>query len=217
MALGLRTESASGDFAAIVKYDAKAGRMFRVDREQDGAGNWISSNVDITTPAPSFIIDLAGIEVGYISFVGQPDFKMVPLGFPLPQRPAGVDANGKAAYNQGFRVRIFSPKALGGVREWAATAKCVLSAMDGLHSAFEAAPESKKGLLPVVCLETTTPVTSGQGAKKSTNYAPVMKIVKWVERPSDFPAANNEPSTISGESKSAPAPAPVVEDNDTDF
>jgi hypothetical protein len=52
MALGLQTESSGGgDFTPIIKFDARAGRMFRVDREQDASGSWNTENVEVN-PCP---------------------------------------------------------------------------------------------------------------------------------------------------------------------
>jgi hypothetical protein len=80
MALGLST-GGSGDYKEIVKYDARAGRMFRVDR--DGAGT--KTPIDITNEKPKFIIDFGRIEVGWMRFAAgvAPDVAVVPLG----QRP----------------------------------------------------------------------------------------------------------------------------------
>ena len=47
MALGLNTSSAGGDFIPHVRYDARAGRLFRADRAQDSDG-WKTTMVDIS-------------------------------------------------------------------------------------------------------------------------------------------------------------------------
>lgn len=184
MALGINTNSEGGEFKNIIKFDARAGRFFRVDRAQDSSGQWNKNDVDITNGI-SFIMDLASIEVGWASFAGGvPDFKLVKVGEPLPPRPAGVDDKGKPAYKQGFRCPIKLAKSCGGdAREWAHTAKVVLGAVDDIHNAFLAAPEAKQGKLPVIRCSSTRAVKSGQ----STNYAPVLEIAQWVERPSDLP------------------------------
>jgi len=76
MGLGLKISSGGGDFLPIVKYDARAGRMFRVDKV-DG----ISTPVDITKKFKA-VFDFENVEVGYINFAtgSAPDFVMVPLG-----------------------------------------------------------------------------------------------------------------------------------------
>jgi len=190
MALGIQTESTAGDFTPIMKYDAKAGRFFRVDRTQDSAGNWQTDNVEITNGI-AFILDFATIEVGWINFNAgsAPDFRLVPLGQPLPAKPGDN-------YKQGFRSRIKLAKSCGGdVREWAHTAKIVLGQVDGLHSAYLAAPESKQGKLPVIQCHGTVPVKTGSGAKSSTNYQPQIFIASWIDRPADMPLKNGNGAT----------------------
>jgi hypothetical protein len=83
---------------------------------------------------------------------------------------------------------LFSEKNLDGVRVWSTNAKCVLTAIDELYVAYKAAPESAQGKLPVVQMTDVLPVkTNGKDATgkpvSSTNYAPVFKILQWVDRP----------------------------------
>ena len=199
MALGLNTSTSGADFIPHIRYDARAGRMFRADRAQAADGRWETTMVDITTPPPQFIMDLAQIEIGWLSYAGgAPDLRMVPFGTVLPPVPS-------KDHKQGFRVRLYAPKLLGGLREFASSAKVVIAAMDALHSAHEAASERGHGLVPVVCFAGTTPVTTKTPQGSSTNYAPVFRIEKWVPRPADLPmdaAATTAPPTPT-----APAPA----------
>src|SRR5689334_13193488 len=131
MALGLNTGSTGGgDFLPLITWDARAGRMFRRDRTQ-GPNGWETQSVDITMDRPRFAIDMGGISVGFIAFLPTgPDFHLAPLGSPLPTKPT-------KDHKPGFRVRV-AGKALGGVREFSASAKSVLSSVDDLHSKFEA-------------------------------------------------------------------------------
>jgi hypothetical protein len=148
--------------------------MFKVERTQ-GAAGWESERVDITSPPPAFAVDMGSIEVGWIMFgMGAPDFRMVPLGAPLPAQPS-------KEHKQGFRVKL-AGRVLDGVREFAQTAKCVLAAMDELHSAFLEAPEARAGKIPVVRLSGTTPIVSKGGGQTSTNYKPVFEIIAWTGR-----------------------------------
>lgn len=197
MALGLNTSTSGADFIPHIRYDARAGRMFRADRAQGTDGRWETTAVDITIPPPQFLMDLAQIEIGWLSYAGgTPDLRMVPFGTALPPQPS-------KDHKQGFRVRVYAPKLLGGLREFASSAKVVISAMDALHSAYEAAPEHSQGLVPVVSLVGTTPVTSKTPQGSSTNYAPVFRIEKWVARPADLPIG--APAAPAA----APAPAPA--------
>lgn len=175
MALGLNTESTGGDFLPIIKYDSRAGRIFRVDRA-DG----ISTPHDITAKFKA-VVDFEHIEVGYINFAtgGAPDFVVVPLGEPMPQRPS-VD------HKQGFRLTLKLGKESGGdVRELASVAKVALQGIDDLHNAYEAGKAQNAGKLPVIALKDVVAVTT-EGKQKTTNYKPVFEILQWVPRPEDL-------------------------------
>lgn len=60
MALGLSTGGGGGDIKPFVKYDAKAGRLFRADRHQQSDGTYASESVEITSVA-QMVMDLANI------------------------------------------------------------------------------------------------------------------------------------------------------------
>ena len=205
MGLGLQTEAGgAGGYNQILKYDARAGRTFRVDREQDSTGQYASVNVDVTQGFQA-VMDLAHVQVGWAAFRAgmAPDFRLVALGQAMPARPEGVDEKTKKPiYGQCFKVMLKLGKSSGGdVRELASSARVVIGAIDALHTAFEAAPEAKAGKLPVVSLKSTTPVVSGNGAQKSTNYAPVFEIVKWVDRPAELVAGGAAAAPTAKESE----------------
>lgn len=191
MALGLVTESSGGgDFTPLIKYDARAGRVFKTDRTQDGGGNWNTDQVDITQGFAT-VMDLENVEVGYAYFAAgtAPIWSMVPLGSPLPPRPEGVDDKGKPRFKQTFRMKVKLSTKLGGdVRELASQAKVVISAIDALHSQFEAEKGAHPGQLPIVSLLSTIPVKTGGGAggQSSTNYQPVFEITTWISRPPEL-------------------------------
>ena len=189
MALGLSVGSGGGNFLPIVKYDARAGRMFRVDRE-DG----VSTPVDITRNFKA-VIDFEALEVGYINFDtgSAPDFVMVPYGSTLPAKPSDK-------HRQGMRLTLKLAGELGGdVREIAGTSAALIKGMDSLHDEYLAGVGANAGKLPVVVLADTVAVESGSGAKKSTNSPPVFEITGWVKRPGDLGAKE--------QTAAAPAPA----------
>ena len=180
MSLGLNIGGNAADIVPRVRFDARVGRLFRADRVLAADGRWTTEPFDISQPAPTFIMDIAGLKVGWLAFGPTgPDHRLVPLGEALPPQPS-------KDHKQGFQVRIYAERLLGGVREFASTAKVVISAMDALHSAFEAAPERAQGLVPVVSVAGTTPVTTRTPQGSSTNYAPVFRIDKWVPRPAEL-------------------------------
>ena len=198
MALGLTQPT--GDLFPIVKYDARKGAFFRVDRRQQAAnGTWKS--VPVPWSDPTFLADLHHIEVGWISFAsGRPDLRLVPLGAELPEKQDSTDAK------QGFRLMIKLPASEGGdIRHFSHTGIGVVKAFDELHDRFLEAPESKdESKVPVVSVADVKPVKTRQGA---VNYAPEFVITKWVERPDDF-----HPDHV------VPEPQPQVEpDSDDEY
>ncbi len=213
MALGLNTGSdggSGGQFTPVVKYDARAGRIFRVDREQGGDGSWDTKNVEITNGFTA-VMDLENIEVGWALFRAgvMPSLAMSKLGTAMPDKPSDK-------HKQGFRINMKLGKASGGdVREMAATAKCVLAGVDTLHTDYEAGKKDNPGKLPVVVLDSTISiVTEGKdkdGNKQtSTNYQPVWKIKSWIDRPAELGGAGKadvpEPEPVKAE-----APAGTVD------
>jgi hypothetical protein len=189
MAFGINLDSVSGNITPIVKYDARAGRMQRVDRE-DG----ISTPHDITNNFRA-VFDLENVEYGWLAFSASgPDFKLVRLGEALPAKPS-------ENHRQGVRLRLKLAADCGGdVRELATVARVALRGLDELHTRYEAEKANHgPGELPIVTLAKTIPVTSGSGAQKSTNYQPVFEIEAggWAPRPADLPP-KAAPSAASG-------------------
>lgn len=183
MTLGLNYNTGGGgDITPFVKYDARAGRFFRNDRSQDSSGNYTNAAVDITSTFKA-IIDLENIEVGFLKFAAgsAPEFMLVRLGDPMPQKPAD------AKWKQGARIMMKLHASCGGdIRETSSNAAAFLKGIDDLHTTYETQKVANAGKLPIVTLKITIPVTSGSGDKKSTNYQPVFEIVGWAVRPVDL-------------------------------
>lgn len=189
MALVNVSEGGGGAFFPIVKFDARAGRLFRVDKDQSG-----SNPVDITRTFKA-VFDFENVEVGYILFAagGAPDFKMVPYGAPMPAKPT-------ADHKQGVRLHIKLAPACGGdVREMSGTSGAFLRGINAAHDEYLKGAAANPGKLPILVLEDTIGVESGSGARKSTNYQPVFTISGWAPRPSD----------MTGTKASAPQPEPT--------
>lgn len=158
---------AAGDFVPYVKYNAKAGRWYTKTDNGD----------EIEVANMTAIFDLAQIKTGWLLFSegAAPD---------TVWDNGSVAAQPSPQHKRGFSVNAFSPKELGGVREFSSSSNSAIIAIKELHEAFEAAPEAAKGLVPVVKCESVLPVKS----KFGTNYQPVLKITKWVPRPEALPA-----------------------------
>lgn len=214
MALGISAGGGSGEIKPFIKYDARAGRMFRIDRSQNASGQYESNDVDISQDC-TFVADLANIRVGWINYSPQgPVKRMVVLGqAAIPPRPEDKGTDGKPLFKQGFEFTVLLSKAHGGgpAREFGSAAGCVIEAVDALHDAFMAAPEHAAGKLPIVKMVKTSAVKSGQ----STNYKPTFEISGWVDRPdglpapaiSNAPASTTPPATGSTQAE-PPAQAP---------
>lgn len=219
MGLGIQSSSGGGEFKPYVKYDAKAGRMFRNDRTQKADGTWDSAQVDITRGA-AFIADFENIRVGWLAYSATGvQRRMAVLGKEaIPPKPTDVGADGKPLFKQGFELTIQLGNSIAGAqgaaaRDFSSTAGCVIEAVDALHDAFLAAPESKQGKLPIVRLNDTHPVKSGQ----STNYKPDFEIVGWKDRPAEMAtetvaaAAAPAPATAAPSTGSTQAPPPAAQ------
>lgn len=214
--------SEGGDFLPIVQYDARAGRMFRRDRVDNGQG-FENEQIDITAIFKA-MVDFENIEVGWIVFTpgSAPDFRLVPMGAQLPDRPSPNHKNG-------IRFMLKLSKECGGekpIREIAGTSKAFLSGVEAVYAQYLKERDKYQGKLPVLMLEKTTPVKTGTGERSSTNYHPTFKISGWAPRgdlvfepkatvPSQasqvLAATATAPST--GSTRAAP-PAPEMVDND---
>lgn len=219
MALGLQS-GGGGDFdrTPIIKYDARAGRIFRIDRSQDSGGTWQTDQVEITNGFQA-VMDLENIQVGWLNFPagGAPSMVLVKLGEALPPKPADGS-------KQGFRVLMKLGKSSGGdLREMASNAGVSIAGMDALHTAYTTGLKDNAGLLPVVALSTTTAVTkAGKDkdgkAQSSTNYQPVWGIVKWVSRPAELGGGEAENQTKEAEKPMPPkAEAKALVNADDEF
>ncbi len=215
MGLGLSTTSGGGggEIQPYINYDAKAGRMFRVDRIQDSSGAWATDKVEITNTV-QMVMDIPNTNVGYINYTAQgPVRRFVKWGEPLPPRPDDKNAEGKPAFKDGFEIQLLLDKASGGgvPRVFGSAARCVIEAVDSLVDAYKAAPESQVGKLPVVKIAEVQPIKTGQ----STNYKPTFVIVNWIDRPAALsgaatttmpPAARMAPPSTGSTVVAPPAP-----------
>lgn len=185
----LAPAAGGGDFNDIIKYDARAGRIFRVDRADSGE----KTTVDITRSFKA-IFDFENVEVGWmlLAIGGAPDFRMVPYGAAMPARPT-------PEHKQGIRMKVKLHASCGGdIRELAGTANAFLTGINAVHDAYLAGAGANPGKLPVVVLEDTVGIESKGKGQKSTNYQPVFAIAGWAPRPADMvadaPAATAKPA-----------------------
>jgi len=234
MAFGMRSPSA-GEFTEIIKYDARAGRLFRIDYDPTSREK---TQVDITVPPPRFAVDFGTMKIGYAHFAPTgPDFRMVPEGQPLPEQPLDRDAEGKLKFKPAVCLKTYG-KILLGLRDFSPAANTVLESLEDLHYKFLAAAEAQVGKIPIVELTKTIPVQVGRGARQTTVYTPCFVVVGWTDRvpemgPRTVPAPLGAPRTsappvaavrdLEPQGVTAPRPLPTtsgggaIEDNEMPF
>jgi len=164
--MGLNIAQSSGDFLPYVKYNGKAGRWYV---KKDDA------EVEVTNPV--FVADFDNIKTGWFMFMeGQaPSITLDPdLQNPAP-KPSDK-------HKRGFAVQLFSKNQFGGVVELNGASMHLSNAINELYEQYE--KDRKPGQLPVVACTGTTPMKDKMG----TNYRPIFKIEKWVDRPAEFDA-----------------------------
>ena len=212
MALGLSTVGGGdgGGIKPYISFNAKAGRMYRIDRVQGSDGNFSSEEHEITDIV-QFVADLANIRVGWMHFSSQgPVRRMVTLGKePIPARPEEKDEKGKYVFKQSFEIDLLLNKDSGGgpARIFSSSAAMVIDAMDKLHDTYSGTPEAKAGKLPVVKVASVTPIKSAHG----TNYQPTFQIVSWVDRPAALAAeGTTAPAATPPSTGSTVAPPPAA-------
>jgi hypothetical protein len=203
---GFSTEtSQGGDFLPILKYDARAGRFFRVDRIDTGSG-FVGESADITAQFKA-VVDFDNVECGWIDFQpgSAPSFALVPMGSKLPDRPTPRHKNGVR-----FMVKL-AKECTGpdgkAIREVAGTSKAFLSGIEAAYVEYQKFKGQNPGKLPVLTLVKTMPIKTGSGEKSSTNYHPVFAIAGWVPRGdlTPHPKANGGGQAAAQPAQVAPA------------
>ena len=176
--------SSGGDFLPVLRYDARAGRFFRVDRVDAGQG--FQSVLTDITDGIKFVADIENIEVGWINFQpgSPPSFALVPMGQRLPDRPTEQHKNGVRFWSSSPR-NAPDRKARQYARSWVPR-RAFLSGVEAAYLEYQKYRDANKGKLPVLTLERTVPIKSG--GVSSTNYSPVFSMAGWVPR-GDLPAA----------------------------
>jgi len=186
-------------FLPFVKYDSRAGRMFRVDKKADGS----TENVDITRSFKA-LVDLENVETGWMHFAAgaAPIYALSRHDEPNPPKPV-------AEAKEGVRLVLQLGAACGGdVREISSNAKSMLVGISDLHSAYEAGLKDNPGKLPIVVLSDTKPVVTTGKNGSSTNYMPVFEIVGWAPRSSQLvwsPKGNTVMEAAAPAAPEAPA------------
>lgn len=203
------------DRLPVLAYNAKAGRLFLLDRKQQADGDWVTVKTDVTMAQPAFAVDFGRLETGWIHFSNvAPQWSMAFYGQMMPAQPdsPGFTAAGKALrFKAGFRIPVIS-QAIGGVREFAGNAGALINGMNELHTQFEESPDARAGKIPLVKMTNVIEVRAGQ----ASNFQPVFTILRWVERPADLlgprvvPPPGAQAAALRPPVPSAPAAHPLA-------
>ena len=174
----LNITSSGGDFDPYVKYNAKSGRWYFKDGDEEKE-----------VEKPTFVADFDNIKTGWMLFLeGQAPDKVFDVNLTEPA-PKPSDQ-----HKRGFVVRLFSEKSFNGVVELSATSMHMCNSINELYEQYDA--DKKDGKLPVVSFTGSTPMKD----KFGTNYKPNFKIEKWVDRPEAFSTSNDAVETATPES-----------------
>jgi hypothetical protein len=127
------------------------------------------------------VFDLANIKTGWCLFTegGAPEWVMDASLEAPAARP-----DGEGQWKRGFKVHIFSKAAFGDeepVAEWATNGAGATMSIQALYAEYEAAGD-KAGQVPVVEFSGSVPTKLGKGS----TTIPTLKIVSWVDRPSEL-------------------------------
>jgi hypothetical protein len=223
MTMGIRDTLGApkvGDWLPIVKFDALAGRFWKVDKDAAGLpalGDLIGKSI---------AVDFASAEIGWMRFGPQgPIRHMAPVGCPPVPMPDEVDDKNKPTFRPGFYLRVCG-QAVDGVREWCSTTGVLVDTFDLLWAQYEAAPQALTGQIPLIVVSGATPTVKGAGARRTTTYMPIVSITGWVDRPDSLGprtvvlsppqpaatngAANHPPQQTAPAATPAPQPAPTI-------
>jgi hypothetical protein len=178
--MGLNIVSTGGDFDPYAKYNAKSGRWY-----------YKNGDDEVEVADPKFVPDFENIKTGWMLFLeGQAPDRVMDKDLSTPaDKPSDQ-------HKRGFLLRLFSPKSFNGIVELSATSMHLCNAMNSLYEEYEAGKATNAGKLPVVKFTGSTPSKD----KFGTNYKPNFEIDGWVDRPEEF---DNKPANDA-----QPAPAP---------
>jgi hypothetical protein len=177
----------SGNYRAILKYNAKAGRW--AYRNSDG---------EMEIAAPTFVMDLYNTATGWAAFrEGE-----------APERAFDPEPGVRAARTRDDQKRClmvltYATEAFDGVAEMCTTSMHMLNAIKDIYGVFREKALDMDGKLPVVKCTGTEPSKD----KFGTNYRPLFEIVDWVDRPAEMPDEHPAKELIGSPANDNNAPA----------
>jgi len=178
MGLGLINEESSESGGGLFKYMANE-------------GNYTYDGAELDDDF-AFVIDHTTVETGWIRFVPPVDFsRLSPLGSDNGKNPEPPTAGESSPYSLGFKIRVYSKK-IDGVKHLMSNSYMAKLGYEPLFDKIFAEAKSNAGKMPVVSFDldrnkdTKRPGRQAHKKGPSTNWEPLMKIVKWVDPPADL-------------------------------
>ena len=217
--IAIKNSIIAADGAVFCQHVIDAVNVRKISRSSDGAlgacagpsgvclyfrNLFLNSTAQHRTLGNVFVADLKTIKTGWFHFA-EGKSPSITMDISLTEKAPQPSADHK----RGFRMNLYSPANFGGVVEFQANSGLICGAVDALHTAYEAAPESKTGQLPVVKLTGFEPVKGNFGI----NFKPLFQILKWIPRPAALdetvtPVA--APAAAAAQNNAPAAPAQAV-------
>ena len=193
----LNIVSQGGDFDPFVKFNAKAGRWYIRQSDQD---------VEVLDPV--FVADFDNIKTGWLLFLeGQAPSKVWDESLTVAaEKPS-------EKHKRGFSLRLFSNNSFGGVVELSSSSMHLCSAINDLYTIYEEQRGANAGMLPVVKYTGSSPMKDKMG----TNYRPNFIIEKWVPRPAELDSEQDAPAQPAPQPAQPVQPQPVAASGGSEF
>ena len=181
--------SGSGTFHNIVKWNAR-----------DSAWSHRSQQGEETIEAPTMVMDLKNIALGWAAFrEGQAPSRVFDPKMGVRAQKEHEDQK------RCFAVLCFATQAFDGLAELCSTSVHLGNSIRALYAEYSEANEAKAGKLPVVAVDRVESMAD----KFGTNFKPIFKIINWSDRPEGLPDEHPSSSEI-GTAGNGSAPAPAV-------
>jgi len=186
--MALYTPPSSGDFNPYLKYNAKAGRFYF--KPQGGEETEVQN--------PVFIADFDNIKKAWMKFAEgmAPDIVYCPSLTDEGPKPSD-------GHKIGLEVLLYSQNLFGGVAEFASNSINTCKGLSDVYAIYEEQKGANAGKVPVVAFVEAKPVKNNHG----TNYEPVFRIEKWVDRPEELTAEKPVENVSASVETVEPAPA----------
>lgn len=168
----LNITQSGADYLPYAKYNAKSGRWYVKKDDKE-----------VEVQNPEFVADFANIKTGWFYFA-EGQAPSVYLDKTISEAAPKPSENHK----RGFKIALFAPQTFGGVVELTGASMHLNNAINDIYAQYENEVPKNAGKLPVVKCEGT----EASKDKFGTNYKPILKITKWVDRPKEFEDSSTE-------------------------